>query len=168
MKEYDFGYWILKVSPDQDPIPPVDEMDLQGKGYLTSRKVSLGSRGKPNEYADDLEGLKKRVKRLGGCFSELYPNYGMGLWVCFPEKDQTMEQCQKFCDAEAMMINQWINGDIYGFYLIDKATGDCIDSCWGFYGENPLENGMLSHFDKEVETEFRKKYEKDFVYSNGE
>ncbi len=46
-------------------------------------------------------------------------------------------------------------GDIYGFIFRDKPCLECggpgkqLDSCWGFYGSDPLENGMSDNLKKE-------------------
>lgn len=31
-------------------------------------------------------------------------------------------------------FEQWAEGDVYGF-VVEDATGDTVDSCWGFYGD---------------------------------
>ena len=48
--------------------------------------------------------------------------------------------------AEVAVYNQYLHGEVYGFTLTDKGTGEIIDSCWGFFGENPQSNGMADHF----------------------
>lgn len=40
--------------------------------------------------------------------------------------------------GEIKMLSQWANGEVYGF-RIDKLD----DSCWGFYGDNHEESGLL-------------------------
>jgi hypothetical protein len=35
--------------------------------------------------------------------------------------------------AEVETYNQYLNNDTYG-YVIEDDYGDCLDSCWGFYG----------------------------------
>ncbi len=44
--------------------------------------------------------------------------------------------------SEVAVYNQYLQGDVYGFVLKDRTTGEVFDSCWGFYGENPWQNGM--------------------------
>lgn len=66
------------------------------------------------------------------------------------------EYLKKIIEASVDEYDKYLRGDIYGFQLIQRKTcdlghthEDIIDSCWGFYGDNVLENGMLDHLDKE-------------------
>lgn len=40
-----------------------------------------------------------------------------------------------YLQGEIDVLNAWINGDVYGYVLIDPA-GDKDDSCWGYYGDS--------------------------------
>ena len=48
--------------------------------------------------------------------------------------------------GEVETYSQWANGEVYGFRLIkvDEYNKEIeeIDSCWGFYGSDPRENGI--------------------------
>jgi hypothetical protein len=48
--------------------------------------------------------------------------------------------------GEVAVYHQYLHGEVYGFTLTDRETGETIDSCWGFYGENPWTNGMAEYF----------------------
>lgn len=69
-----------------------------------------------------------------------------------------IEQVQKQLIQEVITYNQFLNGDIYSFCLIEKKTCECchvtqesiIDSCCGFYGDDFLNNGMLNDLDKDI------------------
>jgi hypothetical protein len=37
-------------------------------------------------------------------------------------------------ESDADLFGAWAFGDVYGFVLKDTATGETVDSCWGFYG----------------------------------
>jgi len=50
--------------------------------------------------------------------------------------------------SEVETYSQWLEGDVYGFVLED-AQGNHIDSCWGFYGTDWMENGMAGHIPAE-------------------
>lgn len=60
-----------------------------------------------------------------------------------------------YLESEVEVYNQYLEGDVYGFKLIERtehndADKDVeIDSCWGFYGDNIKENGMLDHISPE-------------------
>lgn len=53
---------------------------------------------------------------------------------------------------EVATMNQYVMGDVYGFQLIKKEGEEeiIIDSCSGFYGENPSKNGMLDYIKEEI------------------
>mgnify|MGYP003466085841 CR=1 FL=1 len=50
---------------------------------------------------------------------------------------------------EVEVYDQYLRGDIYGFKLLN-SEGVEEDSCWGFYGSDPMENGMMEHIDGEI------------------
>jgi len=45
--------------------------------------------------------------------------------------------------------NQWLAGENYGFRVFD-ASGEEIDSCWGFYGSDPEENAIFENANVEA------------------
>lgn len=58
-------------------------------------------------------------------------------------------------------FKQWAKGDVYGYVIEywseacaceDCGAGEWIetDSCWGFYGSDPFENGMSDHVPEEL------------------
>lgn len=49
--------------------------------------------------------------------------------------------------SEVKTYDQYLTGDVWGFRAIEDDEE--VDSCWGFYGENPLTNGMLEYLPKE-------------------
>jgi hypothetical protein len=51
--------------------------------------------------------------------------------------------------GEVATYDQYLRGQVYGFNLSDRQTGEVIDSCWGFYGDDPCVNGMADHFPSE-------------------
>jgi hypothetical protein len=62
---------------------------------------------------------------------------------------------RKNLDSELETYQQYIGGEVYGFVYETRPTGsDEVktfnwieqDSCWGFYGSDPMENGMKEHF----------------------
>lgn len=57
-------------------------------------------------------------------------------------------------------FKQWAEGDVYGYILeecIDVEDGDWIevDSCWGFYGSDPFENGISDSVPEELHEQLR-------------
>jgi len=51
-------------------------------------------------------------------------------------------------NGEVENYDQYLRGDVYGFIIEDKE-GNELDSCGGFYGDDPKENGMLDYIAKE-------------------
>lgn len=49
--------------------------------------------------------------------------------------------------AEVKVYDYYLTNAVYG-YVIEK-DGDETDSCWGFYGDNFKENGILDNIDQE-------------------
>ena len=66
---------------------------------------------------------------------------------------RTDEQIEEYLCNEVAVYDQYLTGDIVGFVLRDKPCEACDgpgkegDSCWGFFGSDPLENGILDHLD---------------------
>lgn len=68
----------------------------------------------------------------------------------------------EYLEGEVKTYDQWLTGDVYGFKIYKEAKCDKCghvgeekeDSCYGFYGRNIKENGMLDHFDKELKEAF--------------
>lgn len=65
------------------------------------------------------------------------------------------------------LYGYWAWGDVFGFEIVDQTTCEhCgethekdIDSCWGFYGDNHFESGLVEHvrhhFDHLNDEEFK-------------
>ncbi len=59
----------------------------------------------------------------------------------------TVEAATKCLIGEIETYSQFVSGDVWGFTI--EEDGDIIDSCWGFYGRDPKENGMTDNVAKE-------------------
>ncbi len=51
--------------------------------------------------------------------------------------------------AEVKTYDQYLTGDVYG-YKVKDTDDEELDSCWGFYGSDPAENGMLEQCGEEL------------------
>lgn len=75
--------------------------------------------------------------------------------------EKTIKIAEKCLKSEVEIYSQYLNGDVYGFLLKKIAECDCckskeeevIDSCWGFYGYNIKENGILDCLPEEFQEE---------------
>lgn len=59
------------------------------------------------------------------------------------------EKALSVLEGEVKTYDQYITGDVYGFKVINEE-GDEEDSCWGFFGDDIKENGILDHVGEEV------------------
>lgn len=50
--------------------------------------------------------------------------------------------------CEVSTYDQYIRGEVYG-YIIEDSDGELVDSCFGFFGDNPYENGMSDRIPEE-------------------
>jgi len=67
-------------------------------------------------------------------------------WKKWSEKRR--EQVREWLKGEIKIFDQYLRGDVYGFII--EEDGEEIDSCWGFYGEDPRTNGMSDYVDDEL------------------
>lgn len=56
----------------------------------------------------------------------------------------------KAMESTFELYGQWAWGDVYGFNIEDEEDEDSIGSCFGFYGTNWEENGMLEAIMEDV------------------
>jgi len=57
--------------------------------------------------------------------------------------------------ADVKTYDQYLTGEVYGFQLVQVSTCDCghdeeeiLDSCWGFFGHDIIENGIIEHLNE--------------------
>lgn len=55
--------------------------------------------------------------------------------MCKRLTKKVMEQVHKNLLASVETYDQYLRGDVYGYIIKDKETGEEVDSCWGFFGE---------------------------------
>lgn len=83
-------------------------------------------------------------------------------WVFMTMIDATLselvrEKAEQLIRAEVKEYDQYLTGDVYGFQLVEKSIcSECdkeheeiLDSCWGFFGDDIKENGILDCLSKE-------------------
>lgn len=59
------------------------------------------------------------------------------------------EKILSYLKGEVETYDQFLTGDVWGFVLSD-GTGKTLDSCWGFYGDDPVTNGIIEHLPPEA------------------
>jgi hypothetical protein len=77
------------------------------------------------------------------------------------------QQILKYLEGEVETYDQFIRGDVYGFIVEERPEAvfddegtkvhfdedelwEETDSCWGFFGRNPFENGISDHIEEEL------------------
>lgn len=64
------------------------------------------------------------------------------------------EKAEACLRAEVDVYDQYLQGDVWGFVIKDRCDAcgserETEDSCWGFYGDDPLTNGMVDNLSEE-------------------
>ena len=74
-----------------------------------------------------------------------------------------LAKVEEYLKNEVEIYDQYLTGDVYGFDLVKVSTCDegheheeSIDSCWGFYGSDIKENGMLDNLSSEYREQILK------------
>lgn len=58
-----------------------------------------------------------------------------------------IEKLQSYLKGEVEDYNHYLTGDMWGFQVIEDD--EVINSCWGFFGDDPIANGMLDHLNSQ-------------------
>lgn len=58
------------------------------------------------------------------------------------------ERLEKYLIGQVQTYDDYLTGNVYGFVLTDKITGEELDSCWGFYGNDYL-NDIMDNIGKD-------------------
>ena len=58
----------------------------------------------------------------------------------------TRYRAEELLRAEIETYSKYMSGDVWGF-TVENSDGDIVDSCWGFYGNDPETNGMFDHLE---------------------
>ena len=92
------------------------------------------------EYVLDENGERIRVehKHDNGCITWSYKTR--------PLTDDTWrKRAIEIMEAEVEVYDQYISGEVYGYELFKLVDGEWEeeDACWGFYGDDPEENGIV-------------------------
>ena len=87
-----------------------------------------------------------------------------------PADPLTLANIRAQLEGEIKEYNTYLSGEVYGYVLraAPKICGTCkhndggeeIDSCWGFFGYNIMENGILDSLPEEIQKEIKEIKEK--------
>ena len=82
------------------------------------------------------------------------------------DKDKTItlrQAVERALHAEVETYDQHLCGDVYGFIVeewegcehCDHGEWEHVDSCWGFYGSDVDDNGIIEHLDSDLHEQAR-------------
>jgi len=57
--------------------------------------------------------------------------------------DATPEDVTKELKSAVELYSSWAWGDVFGYTITDTLAGEEVDACWGFYGRNFDESGLM-------------------------
>lgn len=57
-----------------------------------------------------------------------------------------VERIEGYLRGEVSTYDQFISGDV--FYFLAKKDDEVVDSCGGFYGSDPMKNGMIEYLEE--------------------
>lgn len=55
------------------------------------------------------------------------------------------DKVERILLSEVNIYDQYVRGDVYGYIINDPITEEHVDSCWGFFGYDWNENGLLEY-----------------------
>ncbi len=166
VKEIPYRNYSMEIHQDDSPENPIKEWDMFGKFICWHRKYDLGN---CKDFATPQEVRKYAEKTGSLLFSlYMYEHSGIALSLSnsrYPFNDRwdagqlgyvlvdrqealnklgkkrMTEKLRKriieIIQTEVDTYNQYLSGNVYGYIL--KRNGEQIDSCWGFYGIEDVE-----------------------------
>lgn len=67
----------------------------------------------------------------------------------YADETNWREQAHDYMKYEVKLYDEWLRGEVFGYTLYERKSTEEewqeIDSCWGFYGSDPVENGMADN-----------------------
>lgn len=165
----------LRITQDTDAQDPRKEFDNLGTLYIANNRYFMGDENAehPNEVDDIAVALNVYAYIHSGIvlntsgFDCQWDSVQAGVIYITKETlikeygadtPENREKAERVLKAEVETFSQYLSGDVWGFEVIEKHTCDMgheheevIDSCWGFYGSDPKENGMADHLEHKLE-----------------
>lgn len=74
------------------------------------------------------------------------PDYAKAIGAKWPRTKAAKAEARERLKSDAKLWGAWAWGDVYGFVIEpsddSELPGDCLDSCFGFYGDDFTESGL--------------------------
>ena len=180
------GYEI-NICTDDSPENPITEWDILGKFICWHRRYDLGH-CLDFDTPEDVRAYAARTGSMlfplfmydhsGICLSLSNSRYPFNdrwdagqLGYVLVDRQKALEKLGKkrmskklrrritqIIEAEVDTYNSYLSGDVYG-YVVEK-DGEQIDSCWGFYGMDDVEEQAKSIVDNDISQTIKKHCER--------
>jgi hypothetical protein len=163
------NYHYMRISPDFNAISPRERTDRLGTLVCWHRKHKIGEPHKFGTPEDFLDWEKTQKEKLVKHEVYLYDHGGLALsleslkdrwsgeqigWI-YADKPAIRKHCgYKVVGGGALRRTRWqfgkeleeytlyLNGDVWGYEIIDLLTDTVEHECWGFFGRDYYKNGM--------------------------
>ncbi len=133
VKQAETKNYIVQVVYDPWPMNPITENDNLGEQVERQRGMPCLTNLTNREIVEQY-GHCVIVKISTQDYTKLYWKITKDEYVKeFGQWDH--KHCIEVCEAYAEEFSNYYNGEVYGFKVINKETGDEEDSCWGFIGD---------------------------------
>jgi hypothetical protein len=152
--------FTLEIEPDPDPENPWEMSDHASKIVHWHRRGFFGESiiGREQEWIEQTKKEKETVFlplylyehggqtiSLGG-FSDPWDSGCVGfVWTTKKKVESLMgptrywrKTARKIIAQEIKELDQYLTGDVWGYMVKDK-DGEIVDSCWGFFGRDFVE-----------------------------
>lgn len=156
------GAWIgsrsLHIYPDEDAESPRSAFDNFGTMICFHQRYSLGDKHglDPGDFTGWGALEKFLVEELGADIVlplYLYDHSGLristvGFIYCTEDEiieafgdnsPESRERAWNILKSEVEVYDEYLTGNVFGYFLEDDDLGDTIDSCWGFYGQESID-----------------------------
>lgn len=186
----DYKGYQINIHQDIDPMNP-REWDNLGTMVCFHHRYSLGDKHEfknPDEflrfmthediivlplYLFDHSGITMSTAQFNCPWDS-----GQVGWIYITKKDVKKEfkdwkiisnsrkyKIVEYLRNEVEIYNQFITGDVYG-YTISNDDNDHIDSCWGFFGHDYKDNGLLEQAQGVIDCEIKKEKKVEQMINN--
>ncbi len=183
VKEIPYRSYFIEIHQDDSPENPIKEWDMFGKFICWHRRYDLGNCkdfATPQEvrayakqtgsllfplYMYDHSGIRLSLDNSYCPFNDRWDAGQLGYVLV--DRQEALEKMGKkrmteklrkriieIVQTEVDTYNQYLSGDVYG-YIISKDS-EQIDSCWGFYGTEDVEEQAKSVVDYHVRQTIKK------------
>ena len=178
-----YGNYTINIKQDSDPGDP-RSWDTLGTMVCWHRRYRLGDKhgfDDPDAFRSEMKRGRHIVLSLflyehsgitmssspSGQFADRWDSMQVGYIHISKEKAckaygwkkitaSRLDKIKQVLLSEVACYDQYLRGDVYG-YVAEDASGAELGSCWGFYGDDWKENGLLDHAISDIKYDISQK-----------